>query len=195
MKSLQMEAEEGSRLRQVLVAALICGSIAILTCSLLLGWHYVPGFLGEWLGMIAGFISTPFLLEGSFALLGIFLVISLNSWRRHREGDEFVYLEQVDGPEVPANLPDSARWAVYTKAPLVGEEPSLLTRAEGTLAIGDHGATAELIAEMSESELRHPSVLALRRELARATGNHQAEQRLAREIEDLQTDPNHPPTL
>ncbi len=74
-------------------------TIMILTASLLVGWHYVPGLAGEWLGTMAGVLSTPFFLEGSFFCLGVIIVMSLNSWRRHRAGDEYVSMEELERRE------------------------------------------------------------------------------------------------
>ena len=66
------------------------------------------------------------------------IVISLNIWRQRKDGDEFVYLEQVAGPDAPADLPEHAKWAVYRQKPLDPEAPSLLAQAEGAFAIGDY---------------------------------------------------------
>ena len=98
------------------------------------------------------------------------IVIGLNLWRQHKDGDEFVYLEQVAGPDVPKDLPDHAKWAVYREKPLEGEEMSRLTLAEGAFAIGDYPAAAECIGAMSRDELQQPDTLRLRLALAEATG-------------------------
>ncbi len=79
--------------RQILVGAAILGVIAILVCGLLVGWRLIPGWVGEAFGMVAGVMSTPFLMEGSFIVIGFLSVLGLNIWRRHKEGDEFVEIE------------------------------------------------------------------------------------------------------
>jgi hypothetical protein len=117
-----------------------------------------------------GLATTPFLLEISFALFGLSLVLVINHLRQKKDGEELVYLEQVDDP---AGLPDHASWALYRNPPLAGEEPSLQAQAEGALAIGDHETAAECIAAMPDAELRQPETLALRIELARLTGRHE----------------------
>lgn len=163
-------AQEENRVRQIVVGACILGVLALMVCGLLVGWRYLPGLWGEWIGMMVGVITTPFFLEASFIFVGMMLVLVINYWRRTREGDELVYLEQLEGPDVPANLPEHAKWALYREQPLAGETPTLLEQAEGALAIGDHEAAAEWIGAMSEAELKQPETLALRLALAKATG-------------------------
>lgn len=70
-----------------------------LVVGLLLGWRYIPGWGGEGVGMIAGVLSTPFLMETSFIILGFLTVVALNIWQKNKEGDEFVTMEIPDGPE------------------------------------------------------------------------------------------------
>lgn len=85
-------AEEG-RGKQILVGAAIISGLAVIIVSLLIGWRLIPGWVGEAFGMVAGVISTPFFMEGSFVLIGLFIVLGLNIWRRHKDGDEFVEIE------------------------------------------------------------------------------------------------------
>lgn len=155
-------------------------ALAVLVCATLYGWRYLPGFLGEWVGTMIGALTTPFLLEASFLVIGLCIVVWLNHWRRQKAGDELVYLERVEGDDVPDNLPDHAKWAVYQEEPLPGEAPSLLARAEGAMAIGDHAAAAECIAAMDGDELCRLETLAVRLELAKATGKAD----LVRQLED-----------
>jgi hypothetical protein len=162
-----MAKMDNERKRQIVAGGGILLVITVLVCGVLMGWRHLPGIWGEWLGMMIGLMTTPFLLELSFAVLGLTLVLMLNHWRQKRTGDELMYLEQVDEP---ANLPDHARWAVFRDPPLPGEEPSLLVQADGALAIGDHQAAAECLAALPEDQLKQPEALALRLELARATG-------------------------
>ncbi|RYD31804.1 MAG: hypothetical protein EOP85_22370 [Verrucomicrobiaceae bacterium] len=157
-------------MKQVGVAAAILITLTILVPGLITGWRFIPGFLGEWIGTVMGVLTTPFIMETSFFILGLVIVILINHWRQQKEGDEFVYLEQVSGPGLPKDLPDKAKWAVYREKPLEGGDISLRDRAEGALAIGDHGAAADFIAEMEPGELEQAEVLALRRNLALATG-------------------------
>ncbi|MFZ9936496.1 MAG: hypothetical protein ACO3JG_05490, partial [Luteolibacter sp.] len=84
-----------------------------------------------------------------------------------KAGDELVFLEQV---ELEAGLPEHAAWALFTVPPLDAEMPTALEQAEGAMAIGDHHAAGEILAAMTEDELRLPGTLAVRIELAKASG-------------------------
>ena len=164
------------RTRQIAAAAAIVLGVGAVVCAGLLLWPQVPGVFGEWLGFVAGVVTTPFFMEASFAILGLSLVLVLNHWRQKRAGDELVYLEQVE-PEV--GLPEHAAWAVFKDPPLDAELPNPLEQAEGAMAIGDHEAAGEILAGMSEAELRLPGALAVRLQLARAAGRDD----LARSLE------------
>lgn len=163
-----MEADH--RLKPIALGAGILLFIGAVVCGVLVGWRYLPGFLGEWIGTMVGVMTTPFFLEASFAVIGLCVVVALNHWRWRKSGDELVYLDQIEGPDVPADLPDHAKWAVFREQPLAGEEPSLQAQAEGALAIEDYVQAAECFGAMNAADLRRPETLALRLELARATG-------------------------
>jgi hypothetical protein len=163
------EAAE-SRVKQITAGAAICLGLAVLVCGALIGWRYLPGVLGEWIGTMVGVMTTPFFLEASFIFIGLTIVILLNHHRQKKDGEELVYLEQVDESSVAGVMPDHAKWAVYREAPLPGEEPSLLVQAEGAAAIGDWPELAELLGGMCESELQRPEVLVMRIAMAKVTG-------------------------
>jgi hypothetical protein len=178
---------EDPRAKQIAVGAAIILVLALTVCGCLLGWGYLPGLLGEWVGTMVGVLTTPFFMEASFICIGLTVVVALNSWRQRRDGDELVYLEQLDGPDVPSDLPEHAKWAVYREKPLPGETPTLLAQAEGALAIGDFQAAADSIGEMSEAELKRPETLVLRLELAKATGKSDLAGRLENELKDARS--------
>lgn len=94
MKKLDEGEGEVSRRRQVLVGLGMILGVALVVVTLLMMWRRVPGFGGETLGMFVGILTTPFLMEGSFLVLGFFLLLVLNTHRRRREGDEFVEYEE-----------------------------------------------------------------------------------------------------
>ena len=177
-----MDRTDDERVKQVAVGAAIVLAIGVIVPSTLVGWRYLPGLLGETVGTIIGVMTTPFCMEASFVILGMIIVIALNNWRRIKDGDDFVYLEQVDGPDTPADLPDQARWAVYLEKPLDAVELSLLAQAEGAFAIGDYEATTQWIGAMESPELKQPETLALRLELAKATGRTDLIELLENEI-------------
>lgn len=177
-----MKRAVDERVKQVAIGVSILLLITVVVTGLLLGWRLLPGLLGEWVGTMLGIMTTPFFMEASFIFLGLVIVILLNHWRRIKDGDDFVYLEQVSGPDVPENLPDHAKWAVFQEKPLAAEEPSLLVQAEGAFAIGDYPAASEWIAAMNEDELKQPATLELRLELAKATGKNDLVKQLELEI-------------
>jgi uncharacterized membrane protein len=168
--------------REHVIAVAVCVGVLLalttLVCGMLVGWRHLPGLWGEWVGFMVGVMTTPFLMESTFALIGLAIVIFINQWRMSQSGDELMYLEQVDDAE---GLPEHAAWALF-RDPLTGETPPLLTQAEGALAIGDHQTAAECIAAMPDDQLSRPDVLALRLELAQATGRTELAARLASEL-------------
>jgi hypothetical protein len=158
--------------------------LTVVVTGLLMGWRLLPGLLGEWVGTMIGILTTPFFMEASFAILGLVTVISLNHWRQRKDGDDFVYLEQVAGPQVPEDLPEHAKFAVYRDKPLDGEEPSLLAQAQGAFAIGDYPATSQWISAMDHDELKQLQALRLRLDLAKATGRDDVVKQLEAELRD-----------
>ncbi|MEI6674548.1 MAG: hypothetical protein WCO57_05170 [Verrucomicrobiota bacterium] len=88
-------------MKQAAIAAAILVGVSCGGVALLVGWRHVPGVLGEWLGMLAGIVSTPFFLEASAGVVGVLIVIVLNTLRRHWEGDEFVSLEELETRDAP----------------------------------------------------------------------------------------------
>ncbi len=180
-----MEWTHDERAKQVAVGAGILIGLALIISGALVGWQYLPGILGEWVGSMIGIMTTPFFLEASFIAIGLLIVISLNIWRRHKEGDELVYLEEVTGPGIPKNLPDQAKWAIYREAPLVATEPTPIEQAEGALSIGDFAAAQEWLASLEPGELGQPEVLEIRLKLAEATGRTDLASDLKREIQNL----------
>ncbi len=73
--------------------------VAAVVISLLLFWREIPGLFGETLGKVVGIMSTPFFMEASFVILGFLIVVGLNTWRRHKEGDEFVTIDMKREPK------------------------------------------------------------------------------------------------
>ncbi len=165
------EPATDSRRRQIIVGALIIGAVGLLAVLLWLG-RAIPGLFGEWFGVVAGIASTPFLMEATFVVLGLMIVLGLNAWRHHREGDECVYLEQVGGPG-SENLPESARWAIYRDEPEPAEAPDDLVLIEGAIAIGDFDQASRRLADLDPERLDETDVLRLRLRLAEESGEHE----------------------
>lgn len=94
------QTDEENPRRQVVVAAGILLSLAVLVSAVLLGWRLIPGVTGEWIGFMVGVVTTPFFLEASFVILGLLLVLMINHWRTTHSGDELVYLEVEETDDV-----------------------------------------------------------------------------------------------
>jgi hypothetical protein len=141
---------------------------------------YIPGFTGEIFSMIAGIMWSPFLLDVSLFFIGLVLILWLNNVRRLRDGDEYVYLEQVDDPT--AALPTEARSAVYRDKPGTPDPALPLAAIEGALELNDTGQAAQLLFALPEDQLEHPDVLALRIRLAEANGDKQAAAELRKKV-------------
>ncbi|MCS5540605.1 MAG: hypothetical protein NZ804_11500, partial [Roseibacillus sp.] len=117
-----------------------------------------------------GMMWTPVVLDFSLFLLGIILILWLNMFIRAREGDEYVYLEQIEAP--PDDLPEEARSAVFREAPEPqGLSPSLAA-IEGALELSDLSEATSLLFELPSDQLEEPDVLALRIALAHHKGHH-----------------------
>ncbi len=174
-------ADDPRRL-QLIIGLGILAVLVLCVPSFYIVWHYVPGFMGEFLGVLAGIISTPFLLEACFLILGLIIVIGLNNIRMRRNGDEYVYLEEVEDPGAHANLPARSSFAIYKDRPLDGGEIAPLDAIEGALDADDPAQAAEWLAALDDDQLRQPACLALRIRLARATGKTDLADRLEREL-------------
>lgn len=96
MARQQTEDTGENRGKQIFVGGAILFTVSAVTVTFLMCWRFIPGWVGESFGTLAGVMSTPFFMEASFFLLGVVIVVALNAWRRHREGDEFVTIEQME---------------------------------------------------------------------------------------------------
>lgn len=85
-----------NRGKQILVGVAILCTVAVGFVSLLIYWRRIPGWVGESIGTVVGIMSTPFFMEASFVILGMIIVVALNTWRQRKEGDEFVTIEEKD---------------------------------------------------------------------------------------------------
>ncbi|MEK7953948.1 hypothetical protein [Luteolibacter soli] len=167
---------------QVTTAALIIMGMAGFFLTLVMATG-LPGLAGEFFAKVIGLITTPFILEASVIIFGFILVISLNLWRQHREGDEFVYLDEVK--DAPKQLPAQARWAIYRNKPLEAGDPALADLLEGAVAIGDHESAVEILDTMGDEERHQPEVMRQRITLAKATGKDELARRLEAELGEV----------
>lgn len=177
LPSIEMVRDE--RRTQVAGALAVFAGIAGLFALVVIGTR-LSGLAGEFFARIAGIMATPFLMEGSLCVLGFIVVMLLNHWRQRREGDECVYLDEIEDGH--ADLPAQARWAVYREKPLAPEVPAASDLLEGALAIGDHSAAIEILSTMSDAERHQPETMRQRIALARATGKEDLARRLEAEM-------------
>ncbi|MBK1831604.1 hypothetical protein JIN77_12765 [Verrucomicrobiaceae bacterium R5-34] len=59
---------------------------------------YLPGFAGELGRMCLALITSPFLMETAIFFLALTLLFAINGWRRNREGDDWVALDENGVP-------------------------------------------------------------------------------------------------
>ncbi|WP_367873030.1 hypothetical protein [Luteolibacter sp. Populi] len=168
------------RRRQVAVALGILALVAAAFVGAAFAAH-LPGVAGEFFARILGIMTTPFILEASLCIIGFVIVLTLNQWRQMRDGDELVYLEQVQ--DSPATLPDQARWAVYAQKPQETGTVASADLLEGALAIGDHGEALTILDGMSGEERAQPEVMKMRITLAEATGKDELAKELRGKLE------------
>ncbi|GAA5483749.1 hypothetical protein [Haloferula sargassicola] len=172
---------KSSRLKQILIGGAVIGVAGLVLMLISLG-RFIPGPVGEWFGLLSGIISTPFLMETSLAGLGLLTVLIVNHIRERLEGDDFVYLDQIEGPG-SEKLPDQARWASYARKPLDPETPSMEDLLEGAVAAGDVDEATAILATMPAEQLAARPVMELRLRLAEATGHHDLARRLREQLQ------------
>lgn len=117
--------------------------------------------------MIAGALATPFILESSFAILGLTIVIVINQWRLQKEGDGWVYLAQTEpdpasvaaGAETPPKRLD----AVILPAPPDSEADlsARLAMAEGYIELGLAKEALDHLNMLTEEEQKDPRAIVI----------------------------------
>jgi hypothetical protein len=134
----RMEADE--RPKQVLAGTAVIGGVSALLLLLAVG-RFLPGLGGEFFARILGIITTPFLMEITLFVLGIVLVMTLNHWRQRRDGDELVYLEELQSAsDEPA---DDGRRALRAEATAAPQSAPAANPPGDAAAPGTHGPTIE----------------------------------------------------
>ena len=162
--------------RQIYAGVTVIGLVGLLMTGFWFA-RLIPGEIGAWFSMVVGIFTSPFLMPVGFILLGFFVVNTVNSWRRHKEGEELVYLETAVGPG-SESLPEHAKSVIYANAPEDVRLPSPKEKLEGALAIQDYASAVEILAEMDEEERATHDILRLRLQLAEETGKTELVQRL-----------------
>ena len=82
--------------RQIVWAAVILIGVGLVVSTVLLFGRKLPGLWGEWASTLIGVMTTPFLMEASFILIGISIVAVLNHVAAARSGDEWVDPEKFE---------------------------------------------------------------------------------------------------
>jgi len=178
----QSEPDDDPRRRQLVVGLGILTLLVLIVPAFYIVWRFVPGVFGEWLGVIAGIISTPFLLEISFVILGLVIVVGLNHLRQKRDGDDFVFLEPINDPTTSPGMPDQSKFAIHGDRPLDEVEPSPIDKIDGALETGDHTHAADLLAEIGNEELKQTVGLNPCLHLGGENGKSDLAQRIESEI-------------
>jgi ABC-type spermidine/putrescine transport system permease subunit I len=60
---------------------------------------YLPGFSGEVGRLWLALITSPFLMETALFFLALTLLFAINGWRRNRDGDDWVSLDEKGLPK------------------------------------------------------------------------------------------------
>lgn len=167
---LARKAPEWERrwVKTLLIGSVFMSFFFIMLSSLGLCAYFLPGLAGEIAQKIAGFLSSPVFMELSFFCIGLILLFAFNIIRRAWEGDEFVYLEIVDPPEVAASLPPNKRSAIYKQAPTTFDDEIAVKIAmiEGALDMNDTTEAFDILINLPEEIIDTPEVKHLRLRLA-----------------------------
>ncbi len=59
---------------------------------------YLPGFAGELGRMCLSWITSPFLMESALFFLALTLLFAINAWRRSKDGEDWVELDEDGQP-------------------------------------------------------------------------------------------------
>lgn len=59
---------------------------------------YLPGYAGEIGRLCLAMVTSPFLMETTIAFLALTLLFAINGWRKIREGDDWVALDEQGVP-------------------------------------------------------------------------------------------------
>ena len=166
---LRIPAMDRDRKKQIIAGGFVIGAVGFILSLLWLG-RFLPGEAGKVFEMMVGLIMSPFLMPVFFVFVGFTVVNLINGWRRQREGDEFVHMEAVQGPE-SLQLRAEQRAVIYREEPLAGEDPEPVALLEGAVAIRDLQGAKDILSAMDQEALALPKVIRSRILLAEASGN------------------------
>lgn len=121
--------------------------------------------LRDALAYIIAFFGTPFILEASVAVLGIVIVMTVNHYRLHKEGDGWVYLAVPDQDGPGGNQDPPGRLdAVVLKEKLdtLDDIDARLVVIEGFLDLGLPAEALEHLDRLKAEEQALPKARELR---------------------------------
>lgn len=171
----------------------LIGGCAVLFVSAVIAfcWYMTgaEGFVGELFRFFVGVFSSPIFLESALVILGFVIVLVINAIVRKRQGEEYVYLEQVEGPEGEV-LPEEARSVIYTEKPASWVEPTALELAEGAIDAADYHSAWHHLNKLTKGEFNAEAGLALRLRLAIGTGKLRSARGVAKRLRQLNAE--HP---
>lgn len=98
-----MPNDGDQRNKQIVWAAVILIGVGLVVSCILLFGRKLPGLWGEWASTLIGVMTTPFLMEVSFVLIGISIVAVVNHLAALRSGDEWVNPEVFESVERDQN--------------------------------------------------------------------------------------------
>lgn len=151
-------------------------STVVLIIGLAVAWNVnetAREIIAKGIMTLAGTLATPFILESSIALVGLAIVITINQWRLHREGDGWVYLAQTEpdaasvaaGAETPAQRLDGVILPAAPDKTL--DLDARIAMAEGYLELGLKQEALDHLKLLSPEEQQHPKAQALREKAGR----------------------------
>ena len=88
-------AEEWERkwVKTLIIGCAVMSGFFVVLCIVGASVFFLDGFAGEVAAQIAGYMTSPVLMELSFFFIGVFLLMAFNIGRRILEGDEYVEIE------------------------------------------------------------------------------------------------------
>jgi uncharacterized integral membrane protein len=102
-----------------------------------------------------GIFTTPFILEATVALTGIFIVLAINHWRLKKEGDGWVYLVSQEPDQSAGKLPAAITQrlqgvVMQDKPEAVDEAATARANVEGFLELGMAAQAAQALEEFRD---------------------------------------------
>lgn len=147
------------------VALLIAGMVAVCMFS-----EIGREVLYKAVMYVLGFLSTPFILETSTLLVGLFVVVFINHLRMSKEGDDWVVMEVPVKKDEDLESSKSHRLE-ETKPAISADFDSRLAVIEGYLELGMAREALDELQLLSPEEKKEDRVWQLER-TARARLNH-----------------------